>query len=234
MLEIRENLRRYVKQDIDKFKYFHKTGKGDYAEHDLFLGITVLDIRKVAKEVYEDTKLEVVCELLNSKYHEERLCALIILVLKMKKVDNKKQEEIVSFYLENAENISGWDLVDLSAPYVLGEYILKNKEKGYLLYDLSSSSNMWKQRISIVANLALIRKGEYSHILNLATKHLETKHDLIQKAVGWMLREVGKKDYVVEYNFLKQYYKQMPRTMLRYSIERFDENVRQKFLKGEI
>jgi len=234
MIDVKESLRKYAKQDIDRFKYFHKTDKGGYAQYDMFLGITVPDIRKVAKEVYEDIDLDYVQELLNSKYHEERLCALIILVLKMKKADNKEQDRIVSFYLENAENINGWDLVDLSAPYVLGEYILKNKEKEYLLYDLSSSSNMWKQRISIVANWTMIRACEYSHILKIAKEHLNSKHDLIQKAVGWMLREVGKKDYEIEYNFLVRYYKQMPRTMLRYSIEKFDEKTRKEFLKGEI
>ena len=152
----------------------------------------------------------------------------------MKKADEKEQQEIVNFYLNNTRNINGWDLVDLSAPYILGEYILKNKDKVDILYTLSDSEDMWKQRISIVANWTIIRKGEYSYILELAEKHLDTKYDLISKAVGWMLREVGKKDYMVEYNFLKNNYKNMPRTMLRYSIEKFDEEVRQKFLKGEI
>ncbi|MBQ8043291.1 MAG: DNA alkylation repair protein [Clostridia bacterium] len=234
MLDVKKELKKYVKEDVDKFKYFHKTDKGEYAEKDIFLGITVPDIRKVAKQVYNEITLNEVQELLNSKYHEERLCALVILVLEMKKADEKEQQEIVNFYLNNTRNINGWDLVDLSAPYILGEYILKNKDKVDILYTLSDSEDMWKQRISIVANWTIIRKGEYSYILELAEKHLDTKYDLISKAVGWMLREVGKKDYMVEYNFLKNNYKNMPRTMLRYSIEKFDEEVRQKFLKGEI
>lgn len=234
MLDVKQKLKEYVNEDVDKFKYFHKTGIGGYAEKDLFLGIKVPDIRKVAKQVYSAITLEEVQELLNSKYHEERLCALIILVLKMQKAETLEQEEIISFYLSNVCNINGWDLVDLSAPYILGEYILKNNNKGYILYQLSESSNMWCQRISVVANWTIIRKGEYSYILQLAKKHLDTKYDLISKAVGWMLREVGKKDYMVEYEFLKDNYKKMPRTMLRYSIEKFDKETYQKFLKGEI
>lgn len=234
MLDVKSKLRKYVNEDVDKFKYFHKTDKDGYAEHDIFIGITVPDIRKVAKQVYNVITLNEVQELLNAKYHEERLCALIILVLKMKKADNKEQDEILEFYLNNTGNINGWDLVDLSAPYILGEYILKNKDKVDMLYNLSASEDMWEQRISIVANWTIIRKGEYSYILEIAEKHLDTKYDLISKAVGWMLREVGKKDYIVEYEFLKANYKKMPRTMLRYSIEKFSEDVRQKFLKGEI
>ena len=234
MLDIKSELKKYISDDVDKFKYFHKTSKGGYAENDVFLGITVPNIRTVAKLVYKDISLMELQELLNSKYHEERLCALIILVLKMKKADEKQESEIVQFYLTNLQNINGWDLVDISAPYIIGEYILKHKEKSHILYTLSDSENMWKQRISIVANWSIIRHGEYLHILNLAKQHLNTKHNLIAKAVGWMLREVGKKDYTVEYEFLKNNYTKMSRTMLRYSIERFDEPIRQKFLKGEI
>lgn len=234
MLNVSKKLREYVNQDIDKFKYFHKTDIGGYAESDMFLGITVPNIRNVAKQVYIKIKIGEVQMLLNSKYHEERLCALIILVLKMKVATEKEKDIIVEFYLNNTHNINGWDLVDLSAPYILGEYILKNNDKTDIVYDLSRSKDMWKQRISIVANLPLIKKCEYTHILKIAKQHMDTKYDLIQKAVGWMLREVGKKDYEVLYNFLCDNYKKMPRTMLRYSIERFEEQNRQKFLKGEI
>lgn len=234
MLDVKQELRKYTHDDIDKFKHFHKTGKGGYAENDIFLGIKVPDIREVAKQVYSDIELNEVQDLLSSRYHEERLCALIILVLKMKKADKRMKQEIVDFYLCNTDNINGWDLVDLSAPYIIGEYILNNKDKVNILYELSNSQNMWKQRISIVANWTIIRQGEYSYILNIAKTHLDTKHDLIAKAVGWMLREVGNKDYDIEYEFLKNNYKMMPRTMLRYSIERFAEPTRQRFLKGEI
>lgn len=232
--DVKERLREYQSENVDKFKYFHKTDEGGYAEQDKFLGIKVPNIRKVAKEVYDKISFSELQNLLDSTYHEERLCALVILVLKMKKAHNYEQEKIVNFYLDNVGNITGWDLVDLSAPYILGEYILKNKEKASILYELSNSDNMWCQRISIVANWTIIRQGEYEYILELAAKHLNTKHDLIQKAVGWMLREVGKKDYKVEYEFLVKHYRQMPRTMLRYSIEKFDKDTYQKFLKGEI
>lgn len=234
MLDIKKNLRSYINKDIDKFKYFHKTGKGGYAEQDKFLGIKVPDIRKVALKIYKEISFGEIKSLLDSVYHEERLCALIILVLKMKKANSLEQDKIVEFYLANIQNINGWDLVDLSAPYILGEYILKNKDKEKLLYELSNSENMWSQRISIVANWTIIRSSEFSYILDLAKIHINTKHDLIRKAVGWMLREVGKKDYKVEYDFLVKYYKQMPRTMLRYSIEKFDKDTYRKFLEGEI
>lgn len=234
MLEVKKELKKYATYDTEKFKYFHKTGKGDYAEFDLFLGITVPNIRKVAKQIYKDCTFGELQELLNSDYHEERLCALIVLVLKMKESNTKEQQEIVEFYLNNAEKINGWDLVDLSAPHILGEYILNNKEKASILYELSNSQDMWKQRISIVANWPIIKKGVYSYILDISTMHLNTKHDLIAKAVGWMLREVGKKDYDIEFEFLKLNYKKMSRTMLRYSIEKFDKITYKKFLKGEI
>ena len=199
--EIKKNLRKYIDNDTEKFKYFHKTGEGEYAYKDVFLGVTVPNIRKVAKNIYKDISFEELQTLLESKYHEERLCAVIMLVLKMNKANSSEQKRILEFYLKNAENINGWDLVDLSAPYIVGKYIATNNEESSILYELSSSSNMWKQRISIVANWTIIKTGEYTHILKIAKQHLNTKHDLIQKAVGWMLREVGKKDYNVEYNF---------------------------------
>ena len=234
MLKVSTKLRKYCSDDLDKFTYFHKTEKGGYAEKDVFLGITVPNIRKVAKEVYLKIELDKVSKLLNSKYHEERLCAVIILVYKMKVADCYEQEQIVDFYIQNADKVNGWDLVDLSAPYILGEYLLNNMDKTKVLYKLSASNNMWIQRISIVSNLPLIKKGEYTHILNLARVYFNTKHDLIQKAVGWMLREVGKKSYETLYDFLCINYNKMPRTMLRYSIEKFDNKTRRKFLKGEI
>lgn len=204
---------------------------------DLFLGITVPNIRQVVKGIYNKITLSQISTLLNSKYHEERLCALIILVEKMKHArkykDDFTQISIVTFYINNAHLVNGWDLVDLSAPYILGEYILMHNAYD-ILYKLANTEDMWKQRISIVANLPIIKKGEYTHIFEIASRHINTKHDLIQKAIGWMLREVGKKDYIAAYNFLKENYNEMPRTMLRYSIEKFDEKIRQKFLKGEI
>jgi len=219
------------KQGIEKFKYFHKTEEGQYAAEDKFLGISVPDIRKVAKEFYKEIHLNEVVEILHSEYHEERLCALIILVMKYD--DNFNRKEIVKTYLDNTRYINGWDLVDLSAPKIIGKYVYETKNYE-MLYNLAQSKDMWKQRISIVSNWYLIQNNEFESILKIAEIHLHTKYDLIQKAVGWMLREIGKRNYDLEYNFLVTRYKKMPRTMLRYSIERFEKDTYKKFLKGEI
>lgn len=222
-------------EEIDeKFKYFHKTDDGGYAENDEFLGITVPNIRKVIKNYYMDINLNEIEELLHSKYHEYRLSALLILTLKMKKVNATEKENIVKLYLKNTQYINGWDLVDLSAHYILGEYLLENLDKIDILYKLANSNILWERRISIVSTWIFIRSGRYIDTLNIGEILLNDKHDLIHKAVGWMLREVGKKDFETEYKFLLKNYKQMPRTMLRYSIEKFEEELRQKFLKGEI
>lgn len=234
MLNVSDELIKYKKDDVDKFKYFHKTTEGGYAQFDEFLGITVPDIRKVANKVYKDIKEKQIQDLFNSQYHEERLCALIILVLKSKNADVSEKYNILEFYLKNTKNINGWDLVDLSAPYILGNLVLKDSKAKKYIYSLSDSANMWEQRIAIVSNLTLIRSGIYTYVLDIADKFLESQYDLIHKALGWMLREIGKKDFTTLYNYLVENYTKMPRTMLRYSIERFDENLRQKFLKGEI
>lgn len=238
MLEIlKKELKEYSNpKEIDKFKYFHKTGTDGYARDDKFLGVTVGDVREVAKKYYKDVDLNDIQELFNSEYHEERLLACLIVVKKFEKVkkESKKAKEIVDFYIQNYMNINGWDLVDLSAPKILGEYLVMYPTESKLLYDLADSDNIWKQRIAVVSNWSVIKYKNYEHILNIADKLLNTKEDLIQKAIGWMLREVGKMDYSVEYDFLKSRYNKMPRTMLRYSIEKFEENTRQDFLKGRI
>lgn len=233
---LQNELLEYVQtEEIDeKFKYFHKTNSGGYAENDVFLGITVPNIRKVIKNYYININLNEVEELLHSKYHEYRLSALLILTLKMKKANATEKENIVKVYLENTQYINGWDLVDLSAHYIIGEYLLENLDKIDILYKLANSNILWERRISIVSTWIFIRSGRYIDTLNIAEILLNDEHDLIHKAVGWMLREVGKKDFDTEYKFLLKNYKQMPRTMLRYSIEKFDEELRQKFLKGEI
>lgn len=234
MEEIKQELRKYASCEIDKFKYFHKTDEGGYAFNDKFLGITVPNIRKVAKEFVNKVQNEEVVNLLRSMYHEERLCALIILVLKMKTKSFCEKEKILELYLENTKYVNGWDLVDLSAPYILGNLVLEDKSMSKYIYMLAKSKNMWEQRIAIVSNLTLIRKGEFKYLLDIADNFLNSKYDLIHKAVGWTLREIGKKDFNEEYNYLLKNYTKMPRTMLRYAIERFDEPLRQKFLKGEI
>lgn len=234
MQNVKTKLKAYIKDDVEKFKYFHKTDEGGYAACDEFLGITVPDIRKVAKEVYLKVDERELKSLLTSNYHEERLCALIILVLKAKNKNLDKKYEVLKIYLENTKYINGWDLVDLSAPYILGNLVLEDSKISKYIYTLADSKNMWEQRIAIVSNLTLIRKGEFKYLLDIADKFLDSEYDLIHKALGWTLREIGKKDFDKEYNYLIKNYTQMPRTMLRYAIERFDEPLRQKFLKGEI
>lgn len=234
MLDVFEELRKYKKDDVNKFKYFHKTTDGGYAQFDEFLGVTVPDIRKVANKVYKDIEKSQIEKSMNSKYHEERLCALIILVLKSKNASVYEKYKILNIYLENIKNVNGWDLVDLSAPYILGDLVLEDDAAKKYIYMLANSSNMWEQRIAIVSNITLIRNKKFTYMLDIIDKFLDSKYDLIHKASGWMLREIGKKDFSTEYNYLIKNYTKMPRTMLRYSIERFDENLRQKFLKGEI
>lgn len=235
-MNIKDELRKYAKSDEieEKFAYFHKTGKGGYAEKDIFIGVTVPDIRKVANEYYKTITLKETEDLLHSNYHEERLLALIILTYKMKKANENEQKEIIELYINNTEYINGWDLVDLSAHYTLGKYLLEHEDEKGILYDFANSNDLWKQRISIVSTWIFIRNNKYEDTLKIAEILLNNEHDLIHKAVGWMLREVGKKDFDTEYDFLIKHYKQMPRTMLRYAIEKFDEDLRQDFLKGRI
>ena len=193
---------------------FFKTGKGEYGEGDQFLGVIVPNTRKVAKK-YRDASYDVLDALLESEWHECRLCALLILREKYKTV----QEEVVRFYLSHTKGINNWDLVDLSAPYILGDY-LTNRSDRDILYKLAESSVMWEQRIAVVATLMLIRHGQFEDTVRLAEYFLNTRHDLMQKAVGWMLREVGKRDQDLLIAFLEAYGNRMPRTMLRYAVEK--------------
>ena len=220
--------------NIEKAKIlqgFFKTGKGEYAEGDIFLGVTVPETRKIAKK-YAELPFEDITELLKSKIHEERLTALLLIIEKYKKSDNTEKENIIKFYLNNTKYINNWDLVDLSAHQLLGSFI-ENKDKS-IIFKLAKSENLWKRRIAIIATYHFIKNRHYELTFKIAEILLEDKHDLIQKAVGWMLREVGKREQNAEEDFLKQHYKKMPRTMLRYSIERFDTKKRNNYLKGKI
>ena len=212
---------------------FFKTGKGQYGEGDKFIGVVVPDIRTVAKKWLEVDYVSLE-KLLHSKIHEERMVALLILVLKFKKGDVKEQKKIYSFYLKNYSYINNWDLVDLTAPNIVGEYLYKNPNERKILYRLAVSKNLWQKRIAIIATFTFLRQKDFTDTLNISKILLTDKHDLIHKAVGWMLREVGKRDICVEEKFLKEYYKQMPRTMLRYAIEKFPEVKRKKYLAGLI
>jgi len=210
---------------------FFKTGPGEYAEGDIFVGVTVPEIRKIAKE-YSDLDLYHTEILLESLIHEERMAALLILVDKFKKGEESEREKIFSLYLKNTKYINNWDLVDLTAPNIVGVF-LEDKDKS-ILYKMAESKSLWDRRIAIMATFTFIRRNKYNDALKISKMLLADKEDLIHKAVGWMLREIGKRDMAVEEEFLKKHYKSMPRTMLRYAIEKFPEQKRQAYLKGNI
>ena len=197
---------------------FFKTGKGQYGEGDVFLGITVPEQRVIAKE-YRDLPLKDIENLLLSETHEHRLVALLILMIQYKKTDDRGRLEIADFYLCHTGRINNWDLVDLSAEKILGDY-LYGKDKA-VLYRLAGSQNLWEKRIAIMTTFAFIRKNVFEHTLRIAEMLLNDRHDLIHKAVGWMLREIGKRDLKSEEEFLEKHHRSMPRTMLRYAVERF-------------
>ena len=226
---LQNELRKLANPQKAKFLagYF-KTGKGEYAEGDIFIGITVPEQRKIAIR-YKTLDLREIQQLLNSKIHEERLVALLILVEQYKKANDLIKKKIFDFYLKNSKKINNWDLVDLSAEKILGEYLL-DKDKS-IIYKLVKSKNIWERRIAVLTTFQFIKNRQYEATLRVAKLLLRDKHDLIQKAVGWMLREIGKRDLKVEEEFLKNYYKMMPRTMLRYAIEKFDKNKRDFYLK---
>jgi 3-methyladenine DNA glycosylase AlkD len=212
---------------------FFQVFPGGYGENDKFIGVSVPNQRKIANKYYKACSLSEVEQLLNESVHEYRLTALFILVYKFEKLKKRvEQKVIVDLYIDNVININNWDLVDSSAYKILGPYFL-DKDKS-LLYEYANSECIWKQRISIITTFHFIRNKQYIYTLNIAKILLNHTHDLIHKAVGWMLREIGNRAFKVEFNFLKEHYTYMPRTMLRYAIEKFDEDVRQQFLKGKI
>lgn len=228
--ELIEELKGYARpEDVEKLGRFFKTGKGEYGEGDSFIGVRVPEMRKVAKGFLE-MSFEHLEQLLLDKVHEYRQIALIILVDKFKRAGEREKKLIFDFYMKHAEFVNNWDLVDLSAPTIVGGYLLDRKRD--ILYKLARSKNLWKRRIAIVATSVFIAKGQFKDTLRIAEILLDDKHDLIHKAVGWMLREVGKKDRKVLEKFLDKHHKQMPRTMLRYAIEKFDERKRKFYMKG--
>lgn len=210
---------------------FFKIGKGEYGEVDEFLGIKVPVSRKIAKE-FKDLALPEIQELLNSKVHEERLIALFILTEQYRKKDFEQKKVIYDFYLKNLKRVNNWDLVDLSAEKIIGAYLFEKDKQ--ILFQLARSKNLWDRRIAIMSTFHFIKNGSYDMTFEIADKLLQDEHDLIHKAVGWMLREIGNRDLKSEEDYLKKYYITMPRTMLRYAIEKFPEKKRQAYLKGEI
>lgn len=212
-------------------QWFFKTGKGEYGEGDEFLGLAVPRLRQIAKK-YQDLGLVDLQKLLDSKVHEHRLSALMILRFKYStyaKASTDKQKSIVKFYLKNTKKINNWDLVDLSCHYILGNYLLGRDRK--ILYKLARSKNLWEKRIAIITTFAFIHEKQFKDSLKISEILLNDGHDLIHKAVGWTLREIGKKDKKTELDFLNKHYKTMPRTMLRYAIEKFTDSERKFYLK---
>lgn len=207
---------------------FFKTYKGGYGEGDIFIGIIVPDNRKIAKK-YSILPLHSIQILLCDPIHEFRLSALLALVEKFKKASAEEKAEIVSFYLSNACYINNWDLVDLSAPQIIGTSMLQGGRE--LLFKLSKSTNIWEQRIAIVSTYTLIKAGDFGTTIQLAQTYLNHPHDLIHKASGWMLREVGKRNEETLISFLDEFATQMPRTALRYAIEKLPDDKRQYYLK---
>jgi 3-methyladenine DNA glycosylase AlkD len=243
-----ESLRAELKKLADpvrgKFlQRFFKTGKGEYAEGDVFIGINVPQLREVAKK-YSSLDIKQLEELIKSKIHEERMVALFILINKYKTTNHKKI--CFHFYIKNMRNINNWDLVDLSAPNIVGEHLFNNDQirikladKNFLaspeqiLKNLAKSENLWERRIAVLATFWFIKNKQFNESLQIAQMLLTDKHDLIHKAVGWMLREIGKRDLPTEIKFLDKHYRKMPRTMLRYAIEKFPEKQRAVYLKKD-
>ena len=224
-----------LRQHIDAEKAivlprFFKTGEGEYGEGDKFLGITVPHIRLVARQ-YGHAPLEVVNRLLDSEWHECRMCALLMLVMKYKKATEEEKQAIFDLYLSRTERINNWDLVDLSAPGIVGEHLYPCTDRS-ILYRLAESPLLWDRRIAMVSTLTFIRRGDFNDTFALADKLVTSRHDLMQKAVGWMLREVGKRDKSLLISFLTTYKGKMPRTTLRYAIEKFSAEKRKEFMKS--
>jgi 3-methyladenine DNA glycosylase AlkD len=209
---------------------FFKNGPGEYGEGDIFRGIRVPELRKLVK-AYRDLPIKEVKILLQSHIHEERLLALLILVRDFSSGDDATRKEIFELYLENTRYINNWDLVDASAEHLIGAYLIDEDKQP--LYRLARSKSIWERRISIMSTFHFIKQNEFSETLKIAEMLLNDCEDLIHKAVGWMLREIGKRHLPAEESFLKAHYRQMPRTMLRYAIEKFPEPTRLLYLKGK-
>jgi 3-methyladenine DNA glycosylase AlkD len=206
---------------------FFKTGPGEYAEGDIFLGLTVGQSRGIAKQ-FKDLPLKDLAPLMKSKIHEERLIALVILCERFPKAVESEQTKIFNFLIKYRKGINNWDLVDTVAPAILGPYLFERDRR--ILFQYAKSKNLWEKRIAIMSTFYFLRQKDFTDTLKIAEILLHDEHDLIHKAVGWMLREVGKRDVKVEKKFLNKYATKMPRTMLRYAIEKFPETERKAYL----
>ncbi len=219
-----------TKKDIKSLEKFFQVFPGGYGEGDKFIGVSVPNQRLVSKKFYKEASVEELETLLKNGIHEHRLTALLMLVLKNQKAkDFKEHEQIANLYLNYLDYVNNWDLVDSSAHFIAGPYVVETS-KYSILDELAESNHLWKQRVSIIATYHLIRQGNYEHTLRISEKLLHHKHDLIHKAVGWMLREVGNRSLKDELPFLDKYAHEMPRTMLRYAIEKFAPELKKKYL----
>lgn len=237
--QIKLEIARLAKPEaVEGKKRFFKTLPGSYGEGDEFIAVSNGDIRKIAK-IYIDLSFSEIEELLLSTIHEYRQTGLFILVFQFERAGKKrfydaaKQEAVYEFYLAQLDAVNNWDLVDLTAHYIIGAFLLDKKDRS-VIYQLAETKDLWRERVAIISTFAFIRNMDFNDTLNLAEKFISHKHDLIHKATGWMLRETGNRDRFTEENFLKKHYKKMPRTMLRYAIEKFPEELRQQYLKGKI
>lgn len=213
---------------------FFKSGPGEYGEGDRFFGVRVPNQREIAKK-YKGLSFSEVAKLLQSPFHEVRLTAVLILVYKYQKAKQfEKRQGIYEFYMNNLKGVNNWDLVDSSAKYIAGHFLFEYEQDRSILYELSDSEDLWERRIAIMATFYFVDQGDFDLTIELAEKYLGAPEDLIHKASGWMLREIGKQNEDLLRNFLDKHYQNMPRTMLRYAIEKLDEPVRQMYLKGEV
>lgn len=229
-----EDIKKALRRKADKekaafFPRFFKAGRGEYAEGDIFIGVTVPDIRSIVKK-YNGLPLSDTLTLLKDPIHEVRLTGVLLLVQRFQKGDASEKKKVFDAYIKNVKYINNWDLVDASAPYIVGAYLFDKKRS--LLHKLAASNHLWKQRIAMISTMYFIRKGDLKDALRIAEKLLSHEHDLIHKASGWMLREIGKKDEKLLVQFLEKHGQKMPRTMLRYAIEKFPEEKRLQYLKN--
>jgi 3-methyladenine DNA glycosylase AlkD len=228
---LRQRLRAHASaKDAAILQWFFKTGPGEYGEGDVFIGVRVPAMRRVCRECGDNVSVATVEQLLRSQVHEDRALALMLLVSAFGRGDEREQKAIYDRYLANTRYINNWDLVDLSAPSIVGGWLSARSRAP--LRRLARSASLWERRIAIVATQAFIRRDEFEDTLEIADLLIHDEHDLIHKAVGWMLREVGKRDGVVLRTWLRPRHTHMPRTMLRYAIERFPESERRRYLKG--
>lgn len=216
------------KEDAAHLSRFFKSGKGEYGEGDIFLGIKVPTVRSVAKKYYQEITLDDIQILIKNPYHEVRLMALMLMVFVYEKTEQK--QEIFDLYMKNIEYINNWDLVDLSCHKIVGHFLHTNKNFEPI-YKLANTNHLWSNRIAVVSQYYFIKKSDFTHILALSEKFLTHKHDLMHKAVGWMLREMGKMDEKPLYDFLDKHHKSMPRTMLRYSLEKLPKDKKEHYMK---